>query len=239
MPPRFPPRVLLLQVRRDTAALEHERVCFRQVCGDRVRLDGRNVFDAPEVSWADVRSYDVLILGGSGECSATRDYEFTPSLEMVVRRWVREGRPFLGSCWGHHFLARALGGEVRTDPSTSEIGTFAVDLAPAGRRDRLFSSLPIRFLAQMGHHDCVSALPEGVEALAHSERCPNQAMRVVDKPVYSTQFHSELGRRQMLERLKLYEDRYVEGTTVEQMAQGIRPTAAVRPLLGRFLDLYT
>lgn len=236
---RFLPKLLLLQVRHVSEALEHERRCIRRVSGGRADLTFRNLVDEPELRWADVHRFEVLMLGGSGESSATAEYPFTRALEDVVRRWAQEGRPFMGSCWGHHFLATALGGKVRTDPKTSEVGTFPVELAPAGRRDPLFSTLPPRFQAQMGHHDWVAELPQGAEALAHSERCANQAVKLVDKPIYTTQFHSELGRREILERLVMYKASYLEGASLEEMGQRIKPSPAVRPLLGRFLELYT
>ncbi len=237
MAPRVLPRLLLLQVRHGVEALEHERDCFRRSCGDRVALSFRNLVDEPDLEWTDVRDAQVLMVGGSGECSATGDYDFTRPLEVVLRRWADESRPFMGSCWGHHFLARALGGSVRTDPSTSEVGTFPVHLAPAAQRDPLFSELPARFRVQMGHHDWVAELPEGAVALAHSDRCGNQAMKLRGKPVYSTQFHSELGRRQILERIAMYKASYLDGT-MSEMEKRIRSTPEVRPLLARFLDLY-
>lgn len=160
-------------------------------------------------------------------------------MRQVVGRWVETDRPFFGSCWGHHFLAATLGGEVRTDVSTSEIGTFAVNLSPAGRQDPLFSTLPREFLAQMGHHDYVAQLPPGSESLAWSERCPNQAIRISGKPVYSTQFHSEMGRRDIVFRLRMYRESYLEGGTLRKVADALRPAPAVKPLMGRFLDLVT
>ncbi len=238
MTSRTRPSLLLLQVRHGVEALEHERICFRDACGGRAELAFRNLVDEPDLEWSDVSDFEVLMVGGSGECSATGDYDFTVPLEQVVRRWVEESRPFMGSCWGHHFLARALGGAVRTDPDTSEVGTFPVRLAPEAREDPLFAPLPRRFQAQMGHHDWVAELPRGAVALAHSERCGNQVMKLRGKPVYSTQFHSELGRRQILERIAMYKACYLDGT-MHEMAKRIHPTPEVRPLLARFLDLYT
>jgi len=191
------------------------------------------------ISWPDVHRYEVLLLGGSGECTATDEYDFSAPLRQVVRRWVEASRPFFGSCWGHHFLASTLGGEVRTDPRTSEVGTFSVDLSPAGRLDPLFSTLPTRFQAQMGHHDYVAQLPPGSEALAWSERCPNQVIKVVGRPIYSTQFHSEMGRRDIVERLQMYRESYLEGGTMEKIVPTLKPSPAVKPLVSRFLQLVT
>ncbi|MDX1644433.1 MAG: type 1 glutamine amidotransferase [Thermoanaerobaculia bacterium] len=237
---RLLPQILLLQVRRDARALEHERACYLSACRDLGEFSFRNLPDEPAVRWADVRGFEVLMVGGSGECSATEEYPFSAPLGDVVRRWITEGRPFFGSCWGHQFLAVALGGRVVTDRYTSEVGTFAVELEAAGRRDPLLAQFPRRFQAQMGHHDYVSELAPGTDSLARSDRCPNQIVKVVGKPAYSTQFHSELGRRQLLERLRLYQDDYLpEGRSMEEMEAAIRPSPAVRPLLRRFLEMVT
>lgn len=204
-----------------------------------MELDFHNLMMEPEISWADVHPFEVLLLGGSGECTATHEYDFSASLRGVVRRWVDDSRPFFGSCWGHHFLAAALGGEVRTDPATSEIGTFKISLSPAGRQDPVFSTLPREFLAQMGHHDFVAQLPPSSESLAWSKRCPNQAMRMIGKPVYSTQFHSEMGRRDIVDRLRMYREGYLEGGSLRAVADSLRPSPAVKPLVSRFLDQVT
>jgi GMP synthase (glutamine-hydrolysing) len=233
------PRVFVVQVRRSLDALRHERQCLERLADGVAELHYQNLIDEPELGWADVQPFEVLIVGGSGECSATADYEFSESLSDVVQRWVQESRPFLGSCWGHHFLARALGGKVVTDPRTSEIGTYAVQLEPAGEMDPLFSTLPASFQAQMGHHDYVAELPEGTESLAVTERCPNQALKVIGKPVYSTQFHSELGRREILERLRIYREGYMDGVTMDEMKRRIGPSPAVKSLITRFLKMYT
>jgi GMP synthase (glutamine-hydrolysing) len=237
--PRFLPKVLLLQVRRSIEAIRHERECFERVCDGQAELDFHNLMQDPEISWPDVQPYEVLLLGGSGECTATEEYEFTGPLEDVLTRWVDDSRPFFGSCWGHHFLAAMLGGEVRTDESKEEVGTFSVQLTPAGRKDPLFSSLPASFQAQMGHHDSVIQLPPGTESLAWSERCPNQAMTVVGKPIYSTQFHSEMGRRDIVHRLRMYRESYLEGETMESVERTLKPSPAVKPLVSRFLQLVT
>lgn len=237
---RLLPKVLLLQVRPAPEALEHERSCYTTALADLGELTFRNLPDEPSIRWPQVHGFEVLMIGGSGECSAAEEYPFTRPLGDVVRRWVQEGRPFFGSCWGHHFLTVALGGRVVTDAATSEVGTFPVELEPAGRADPLFAGLPPRFQAQMGHHDSIRELAPGTDSLARSERCLHQIVKVVGKPVYSTQFHSELGRRQLIERLRIYQRDYLPaGLTLQEMEAKILPSPAVRPLLRRFLELHT
>ena len=101
-------------------------------------------------------------------------------------------------------MAKALGGEVVTDKSRAELGSIAVRLTDAGRCDPLFSPLGDRFLAPMGHQDCVVRLPPQAILLASSESVTNQAFKVAEKPIYCTQFHPELGRQTLLERVHAY-----------------------------------
>ncbi len=77
-----------------------------------------------------------------------------------------------------------------------------VRLTPAGREDPVFGQLPERFLAPIGHQDCVTHLPPGAIVLASIERTENQAFRIESKPIYCTQFHRELNRTMLSERLQ-------------------------------------
>lgn len=232
--------ILLLQVRSDPAPELQEQRCFLELGGvDPDDMDFYNLVDRPRIAWDDVEGYDVLLIGGAGVHSATEIYDFTQPLQGVLLRWIDTGRPFLGSCWGHHFLAWAYGGELVTDPEREEVGTFDVDLTKDGRRDEIFRELPDTFAAQLGHHDRVATLPEGFYELARSERCRNQAIRYRDLPVYGTQFHCEMEERHIRERLKMYPDEYVEGDGIDKTLDRILgPSPDAPRVLRRFFELY-
>lgn len=234
------PWLLLLQVRSHQAAERQEQLCFLERCGvEESQLVCRNLVARPDLAWRDVAGFDAVLIGGAGSHSATRDYPFTGPLTDVVLRWIDEGRPLFGSCWGHQFLGRALGGRVVTDPYRGEVGTFDLELTAAGAADPLFAGLPRRFPVQLGHHDRVEILPAGVEELALSEVCRYQAIRVVGKPVYGTQFHSEMTVGHMRERLRMYRDAYLpESDPADELDRILRPTPDADRLLGRFLDLF-
>jgi GMP synthase (glutamine-hydrolysing) len=231
---------MLVQVRGDEAAEAQERLCFLETAGlEPEEMDCINVVREPKVSWSRVESADVIFLGGAGAHSATREFDFTKPLGDVVLRWIEDGRPLFGSCWGHHFLVRLLGGEVVTDHAAGEVGTFDVDLTEAGVGDPLFANCPSRFAAQLGHHDRVKRLPTGCEELAFSNRCRYQALRLGDSPVYGTQFHSEMNESHLRARLMMYRDTYLEERTSEdELSATVRPSPSAERLLARFLDLY-
>lgn len=230
--------ILLVQIRSHPEPELHEQRCFVDLGGIAPeRLSCHNVVHRPEIRWEDVEAAKALVIGGAGVHSATESYDFTEPLREVVVRWVEEGRPLLGSCWGHHFLAWALGGDVATDPAREEVGTFDVTLTEAGSRDELFAGLPPTFATQLGHHDRVTRLPTGMVELAYSERCPYQAVRVEGLPVYGTQFHCEMDEPQIRARLATYCAEYLGGST-EALDRILRPGPEAPSILRRFVAAY-
>ncbi|MEE9562046.1 MAG: type 1 glutamine amidotransferase [Thermoanaerobaculia bacterium] len=234
-------RVMLVQVRGDEAAEAQEQLCFLEMAGlEPEEMDCINVVREPDVSWTRVASAEVLFLGGAGAHSSTREFDFTRPLGDLVLRWIEEGRPLFGSCWGHHFLVQMLGGKVVTDQSAGEVGTFDIELTEAGVDDPLFADCPRRFAAQLGHHDRVEKLPIGCEELAFSDRCRYQVLRLSDRPVYGTQFHSEMNESHLRARLMMYRDTYLEERTGEdELSATVSSSPHAERLLARFLDLYT
>ena len=91
-------------------------------------------------------------------------------------RWVLESRPFFGSCWGHHFLAGPGVTVAGSDPER-ESGPSPVDL-PAGAATRSSPRCRSGSRPRWGTTTVSPSLPEGAEALAHSERCPNQCIKL-------------------------------------------------------------
>lgn len=230
-------RVLLLQVRDQVAAEVHEQGCFVDRLGlQRERLECVNVVTSPVPSAAKAAQADLVILGGAGAHSAYVDYPFTEPLAGLIQELVGLGRPFFGSCFGHQFLGRALGGTVVHDPANEEIGTFDVEVTAAGADDPLFAGLPARFPVHLGHHDRVDRLPDGVVTLASTAKCRHQVIRVAGKPVYGTQFHCEMTEQHMRERVLMYAGDYLPGDDPGgELARRLRPTPVADQLLGRFV----
>lgn len=230
------PRVLLLQIRDHKGAERQERDCFVEFSGlPEQAFRFHNVLADPRLAWDEVRDVDAVIVGGAGAHSVTERYEFTAPLEALLRRVVDGRRPLFGSCFGHQFLAVALGGRVITDLERKEVGTHPIELTAAGRADALFAGLPARFDVQFGHHDRVIELPPGATELAFSALCPNQAFRLDGLPVWGCQFHVELDERRILERARIYQEGYLPGDdALASFAARLRPTPVASGLLRRF-----
>ena len=118
-------------------------------------------------------------------------------------------------------MAKALGGEVVTDMGRAELGMVEVRLTEAGMQDQVFGPLGSTFLVPMGHQDCVMRLPEQAVLLASSAKVENQAFTFPGKPIYCTQFHPELNRASLIERLRAYPKyvRTITGDSVEAFAE--------------------
>lgn len=231
-------RVLLLQIRDVPVVERQEQACFAHFSGLAPgQFTCWNLVSRPELPASAAEGFDAVVIGGAGAHSVTEEYPFTAPLAAAVEIWAAERRPLFGSCWGHQFLAQALGGRVVTDLERKELGTFEIDLTGAGLSDPWLAGLPARFGVQLGHHDRVVRLPAGAVELAASALCPNQAFRLADAPVYGAQFHVELDRERMLERAAVYRDEYLaDPGAMARLDAALRPTPEASTLLRRFFE---
>jgi GMP synthase (glutamine-hydrolysing) len=238
--PRTRLRIALLQVRNARVPLHQEQSCFIERCRvARSQVDFINLVDQPEIRWRQVESAHAVIIGGAGAYSVTQEHPFTEPLREVLYRLIDGDRPVFGSCWGHQFIAEATGGTVIEDGERSEIGSLPISLTEEGRADPLFSELPESFYVQLGHKDRVSTVGPDCVELARSELCPYQAIRLEGKPVYGTQFHSEMNEQRLRERLEVYLDDYVpDEATFREILRKLRPSVEADILLARFLELF-
>lgn len=234
-------RLLLVQARNTQDIELQEQQCFLERCRIQPhQLRAVNVVrDALPASLLD--TVDVMMIGGAGEYSAQNDYPWMSDLLQLVQEAAERNLPTFGSCWGHQIIARALGGTVVYDAEMAEIGCLPVLLNDVGHRDPLFKDFPSEFLANMGHHDRVVELPESAVSLAYSTTQDYQAFRIDGKPMYGTQFHSELDAAAERERLFAYRDLYPEigsDNTFQAIIDSLAETTEVDGLLYAFLQRF-
>lgn len=231
--------ILLLQIRDQQQAELQERQCFVDISGRAATaFRYQNLLAEPEVDAATLAGVEAIVVGGAGSHSVTGKHPFSAPLTRLLRDQVAAGRPIFGSCFGHQFLAAALGGRVETDLDRAELGTYDLELTAAGVADPLFAGLPRRFPVQLGHNDRVVELPPGAVELARTERCPVQVFRLTGAPVWGCQFHVELTPERMIERATLYRAGYLpDEATLTRLAGSLRPSPEAASLFARFLDL--
>ena len=232
-------RYLLLQVRNpDDPMCVQELGCFARAL--HCELKQIRPFDlltgSPDVTF--LSRFDLLLIGGSGHYAATGDEVWLERALDSLREIHDLGKPTFASCWGFQAFSRAMGGSVVKDLTRAELGTRTLQLTSAGQNDRMFGPLGDHFQGQMGHEDLVQVLPADAVLLASTDLVENQAYRFRNKPIYCTQFHPELNRKSLLQRLETYPE-YVErisGTTMEEFAAGVVDTPETEALLLRFVQ---
>jgi len=231
-------RYLLLQVRNpDDDMSENEIDCFsRALDCSRESVSVLDLLSAVP-SQKDLDEADVVLLGGSGDYSVAEGGPWLPPALDVMRGLYESSKPTFASCWGFQAMARAMGGEVVTDPALAEVGTIWLTATPEGLEDPVFGPLGGRFQVHMGHQDVVTRLPDSVTLLASSDRVPNQAYRFEGKPIYATQFHPELGREDLILRIGTYPPYLpLAGcSTMEEFAAATPDIPETEAILSRFV----
>ncbi|GAA0532141.1 type 1 glutamine amidotransferase [Halorubrum ejinorense] len=139
----------------------------------------------PSVSAADWR-FDGVVISGS-QTSVYDDRDWIHEATEWVRRVHRSDVPILGICWGHQFLAQALGGRV-ADMGAYELGYERIERVG---EDPLLEGVPETFTSFETHSDRVVELPAGAATLARNDNGV-QAFRVGS--TYGVQFHPEYDR---------------------------------------------
>ncbi len=231
-------RVRLIQIRLEPHVEHEEQETFlKRTLLRRDQLVVTNAIRDPLTPDV-LENVDAVLIGGAGAFSVTRTYTWTQDLIDLIYEIHDRRMPLFGCCWGHQFIARAFGGEVINDNERVEMGCGAVELTELGLADELFSCFPRTFKANMGHQDRVSVLPHNAVELASNDVAPFQAIRIKDRPIYGTQFHSELDAEAEEARIIEYRHHYpllADDETFRRVVGSLEPTTEVDSLLNRFL----
>ena len=170
----------------DSWGCENLRVYARRVAGATVTVRRAPNGDLPESP----RAFDRIVVSGS--VTAANDHApWIDRLLEFIRDAVDAKKPFLGVCYGHQMLARALGGE--TAVRSSETPEFGWSRIQTTAQTPLLKGLPSEFYSFSSHNDEVAKIPPGAQAFAKSERCAIQGYGLSDRPAFGIQFHPEKG----------------------------------------------
>lgn len=237
---------LFLGTRAQDVAADAEYAAMLRCTGlDESELR-RHRLEARPLGRVDVGDYSGIIMGGGPFNISDRfveksrvqvrvEGEVTELLDTVLLR----GTPFLGCCYGMGPLGIRRGGLV--DSTYAEpVGPARIQLTDEGKGDELFKALPESFAAYLGHKEAVSKLPVGAVALASSETCPVQAMRMGDR-AYATQFHPELDLEGISTRIDIYAGfGYFDPSEAEAIKSRCGAVEVTEPaaLLARFVALF-
>jgi GMP synthase (glutamine-hydrolysing) len=134
-------------------------------------------------------TFDKIIVSGS-KTSAMEDAVWIEGLVQFIKRAIDLKKPFLGVCYGHQVLNRALGGkELVRKASEPEFGW--TQIRQLDEPSPLFRNIANSFYSFSAHYDEVSQLPSGMRKLASSEACDIQACQLEKLPIFGIQFHPE------------------------------------------------
>lgn len=132
--------------------------------------------------------FDRVIVSGS-KTSALEDAPWINQLFEFIKKTIAHQIPFLGVCYGHQALVRALGSKEHLRKADSaEFGWTQIQVQ---EQSPLMKGLPNQFFSFSAHFEEVHLLPRGMKRLASSEACQIQACQLENRPVYGIQFHPE------------------------------------------------
>ena len=140
------------------------------VHGERVPLD---------------RAAGVVLTGSTAGVYEADDRPWIADQAALVRELVDRSIPTLGVCFGHQIVNAALGGTVEP------VGTTAALVETELAADPLFDGVaPV--VASL-HGDAVTAVGEGLSIIASADHAPVFGTRHQTAPVWTVQFHPEIG----------------------------------------------
>jgi GMP synthase (glutamine-hydrolysing) len=232
-------RILLMQIRDQARVRVEELESFVSFSGLHApQIHVLNVFDTPAFGPEVLEGYDALFVGGASEASVLEpeNYPFVqPSIELL-RHCIASGLPVFASCFGFQLAALALGGTIVRDDKDYEMGTVAINLTKAAAKDPLFHDTPDGFRAVSVHKERSPATPPGCDLLAATEACPH-AFRVRGKPFWAFQFHPEVDRETLVERLTIYKSSYTDGDDhLQEVLDAAVETPESNHLVSKFVD---
>ncbi len=206
------PRVLLLQIRDHERVRQEEHDSFILHSGlVKEQIDVFNVFDTPHFGPEIVEGYDSLWVGGASEASVLEPetYPFIQSGENILLHCLEHEIPVFASCFGFQLAVVALGGRVFKDTNNFEMGVIPIQLTELAQSDPIFEGVPNDFMAVSVHQEKTTELPDNCELLAYTEACVH-SFRVRGKPFWAFQFHPEVDRPTLVERLTIFKKRYTD-----------------------------
>jgi len=160
---------------------DHVRPELREISGDYEDMFRRLFAGHDEV---DVVIYDAIggeLPAAPGECDAwlttgsrhsvNDDAQWIRALEGFVRQVAAARIPFIGICFGHQLIAKAMGGSVVRSERGWGVGLMEVEVSPE-------LGLGDSFRVLTSHQDQVESLPLEAEILGWNEHCQVSMLRV-------------------------------------------------------------
>ena len=232
-------KLLLLQIRDEPRVRLEEHASFCDYSGLEPRqLDIHNTFDAPHFGPGIMEGYDALIVGGASEASVLEpdNYPFVGASIALMQHCIEVDFPVFASCFGFQLAVLALGGTIIRDQRDFEMGTVAISLDSAAATDPIFCDVPDGFAAVSVHRERSVECPPNATQLAFTQPCCH-AFKVDDRRFWAFQFHPEVERARLGERLTIFKQHYTDGDDhLEQVLASAEETPFSNALVKKFVD---
>ncbi len=157
---------------------------YAHLIGSRIRrLGAFSEIVPPETSADQLKDATGIILSGGPQSVYDAG---SPQADPKI---FELGKPILGICYGHQWIAHALQGTVKPG-KTKEYGRAQITITNPTAIP--FPGVPPETTVWMSHGDAVQELPRGFQVTATSEDCPVAAMANVERRIFGIQFHVEV-----------------------------------------------
>lgn len=232
-------KLLLLQIRDDEQVRKEELASFAKFGGLQLsQIDVLNVFDTPNFGDEVADEYDGLIVGGASDANVLMPdaYPFIIDCQRLLVRCVDNAKPVFASCFGFQLAVLALGGKILHKENAYEMGTVPISLEYSVWQDSIFRDTPDNFYAVSVHKQYAARLPKSCVSLAYTDQCIH-AFKVEGKPFWGFQFHPEVDKKTLVERLTFYKNKYTENDKhLELVLATAEETPQSNALLGKFVQ---
>ncbi len=232
-------KTLLLQVREDPRVRVEEHQSFVDYSGlETGQIDILNVFDTPSFEPEIIDAYDALFVGGSSAASVLEPetYSFLQPSYALLPYCIKKQIPVFASCFGFQLAVIALGGDITRNSGAFEMGTMPISLSKDAASDPVFKNTTDGFLAISVHREKATALPKGCRLLAYTEECVH-SFKVEDSPFWAFQFHPEVDRARLVERLTIYREKYTEDPEhLDKVLSSAKETPESNALVASFVN---
>ncbi|KAA3617009.1 MAG: type 1 glutamine amidotransferase [Calditrichaeota bacterium] len=232
-------KILLLQIRHDERVKIEEHNSFAEYSTlHKNQIDILNVFDRPDFKITEVEGYDALFVGGASSANVLKPDEnpFLEKCRELLRHCLKNGIPVFASCFGFQLAVQALGGEIIHKEKDFEMGCLLISLSEAAQNDPLLFDTPNNFLAITVHQQLALKEPDGCELLGYTENC-SHIFRVKGKPFWAFQFHPEVDKKTMVDRLTIYKKKYTDDDThLDEILSSAQETPESNILVQKFVE---
>lgn len=231
-------QLLVVQYRTDQSR-DHEQSCLHEEFEDyELEINFADAIE-DELHTGMLEDKDAVILGGSGEFFLTKGHGegvwLDNSFEFIDDA-VDYDIPVLGICFGSQILTLHQGGKLTHHEDHHETGTHDIYLNNDAEQCDIFSKIPKRFKAQLGHKDTPIEAGSNMIPLAESDRAPIQAFKVKGEHVWGTLFHPELNFRRTRERLQMFPNYLPDDEPVVETMDKVEHDGLAAQVLHEFLD---